>query len=677
MAKRISAAFAVAICLALIFLAAYRHAGRGDGEIRTLNGDWEFHWRQLLEPGDWETVEAPPVAIGVPGSWRSRPADRDGPEAHGYGTYRLRFDIPRDEVGTRQALLLYYVGSAYRIWIDGIEHEGLGKVGTSRAEEVPELRQHLIRFTPGDDEVEIVMQVSNFSFREGGIVSEILHGAEDAVMRELLASNFLNMAETGAALLFGAYHLVLYHRRRSDAALLLIGLIGLFYGARTFLITEFAVHQFFPGLSWEMVIRMEYLLEAGLAILVGLFLRYMFPADIHPVRFFVYIALAFSGLVFVAVAPTEMFTTLIHAAITVALLMALLIEISIRVKLRKLEDANLYLAGASLMVLGIINDTLNYTLMIDTFFMFRYAFILFMLFQAIIVSNRYHRVHERNAQLMKEMVILNSTLEEKIGERTEELRAKNAELERLQQARSRMLANIAHEIGTPLAGVKTYLQVLREDRIPVDKSGLYGTLLEKISFIQRLNQDLLELSKLESRHFRLDLETIELRSFLDELLRPFRTDMPESGRGTVTTGVIATTIDGEEAYIRADRVRIMQVVNNVVDNAFKYNHAGEKSVTVHCRIRRSSGTAEGHEAVFEFEDNGDGIDPADLPHIFEHFYRKADGYVEGSGLGLAIVKGIIEQHGGEVGARNKKEAGAVVWFTLPASSATRSPRPGS
>lgn len=96
-------------------------------------------------------------------------------------------------------------------------------------------------------------------------------------------------------------------------------------------------------------------------------------------------------------------------------------------------------------------------------------------------------------------------------------------------------------------------------------------------------------------------------------------------------------------------------------------------MTVHCRIRSSAKTATGHEAVFEFEDNGDGIDPADIPHIFEQFYRKAEGYVEGSGLGLAIVKGIIEQHGGEVGAHNKKEAGAVFSFTLTSIASFRFP----
>ena len=166
-----------------------------------------------------------------------------------------------------------------------------------------------------------------------------------------------------------------------------------------------------------------------------------------------------------------------------------------------------------------------------------------------------------------------------------------------------------------------------------------------------------------------------------EMMRPFRPDHANESIHTnesikVALGEIETKMDGREAYVQADRLRIMQVVHNFVSNARKYNHAAEKGVVLHCGIRSSNTDKAGYEAIFEFRDNGDGIDPADLPHIFELFYRKADGYVDGSGLGLAIVKSIIEQHGGIVGARNKKEAGSVFYFTLPASLEGQSPRSG-
>ena len=94
----------------------------------------------------------------------------------------------------------------------------------------------------------------------------------------------------------------------------------------------------------------------------------------------------------------------------------------------------------------------------------------------------------------------------------------------------------------------------------------------------------------------------------------------------------------------------------------------DKCVIVHCRMQTPEADGKGHTALFEFEDNGPGINPEDLPHLFDRFFRKSEGFIEGSGLGLAILKGIIDQHGGTVGARNKAEGGAVFSFTLPAST---------
>src|SRR5690606_35408233 len=131
----------------------------------------------------------------------------------------------------------------------------------------------------------------------------------------------------------------------------------------------------------------------------------------------------------------------------------------------------------------------------------------------------YHRIHVHNARLTKELLSLNSTLEQKIEERTEELRDKNIELEELQQTRTKMLANIAHDIGTPLAGVKTFLQILKEDRIQVDRLQVFEKLYEKLSYIQHLNQDLLELSMLESRQLSLDRKKIKISEFLHEIAR--------------------------------------------------------------------------------------------------------------------------------------------------------------
>lgn len=670
--RRIAATLLVLLVIvAALVTVNHMYGSPDEDKVRSLSGQWEFYWEELLEPQDFTTGNYKPSSITVPGSWKNQLAGRERLSSTGYATYRTVFDIPADQIGTQQALSLHYVGSAYRIWINGIEHDGLGTVGTSRDEEVPQLQEHVILFSPAEEQIEIVMQVSNFSFREGGITSEIRVGDATSVARAMLTSTFITLIEIGAALLFGVYHLVLYYIRRTDIALLYIGLISLFYAIRTLLIAEYVTNMFFPLFPWEAVIKTEYLIEIGMGLLLGYFLRHMFPGDSNHTLFRVFVIIAVAALVYVAVTPTEIFTSLIHTVFVIALLLAIILEITVKVKLRNREDANLYLAGVLILLLAITNDTLNYAWVIHTVFLFKYAFMLFMVIQAIIVSNRYHRIHVHNARLTKELLSLNSTLEQKIEERTEELRDKNIELEELQQTRTKMLANIAHDIGTPLAGVKTFLQILKEDRIQVDRLQVFEKLFEKLSYIQHLNQDLLELSMLESRQLSLDREKIKISEFLHEIARVFQADMTGQN-AKVVLGQRDSHIHGEEAYIEIDRQRIMQVIQNIVSNAYKYNQSAEKLLIIHCSIRTTDEHQTTYEAVFECEDNGEGIDPADLPHIFEQFYRRVDGYVDGSGLGLAIVKEIIEQHGGSVGARNKQEAGAVITFTLPASSTAQS-----
>jgi signal transduction histidine kinase len=638
-----------------------------DDENRALNGEWEFYLHQLLTPEDLKMQDLQAVYLPVPSSWKDLSSSRDDLSSFGYGTYRTTFRVSPEEIGAQQALSLYYVGSAYRIWIDGVEYKGLGTVGTSREEETPRLQRNLIRFSPTGEEVEIVMQVSNFSFREGGIISEIRYGDSVSVMRYMMIQVFFTLIGIGGTLLFGGYHLILYYLRKVDLAWLYIGLISVFYSVRTFLIAEYVVSIFFPELSWEAVIKAEYLVEIGMALLVGKFLRYMFPSDVSAPLYRIFVAAAVAALVYIAITPTHIFTTLIHALIVVGLLAAVILEITVKVQVRHHEDANLYLAGVLLLLIAIINDTLNYTLTIETFYMLKYAFVMFIIIQAIIASNRYHRIYENNARLTKELMILNSTLEERIEERTEELKLKNVELEELQKERTRMLANIAHDIGTPLAGVRTYLQIMKDGKIRIDKANVYEQLIEKLSYIQHLNQDLLKLSKLESKQLKLGLELVQVKALMQEMMEPFQMELP-GDQIKVTLGEMETKINGEEAYVRVDRLRIMQVVQNFVTNAYKYIHSPEKMLTLHSRICSPEEGEEGHVVIFEFEDNGNGIHPADLPFLFDQFYRRVDGYVEGSGLGLAIVKGIIEQHGGQVGARTKKEAGAIFYFTLPASS---------
>jgi two-component system phosphate regulon sensor histidine kinase PhoR len=172
--------------------------------------------------------------------------------------------------------------------------------------------------------------------------------------------------------------------------------------------------------------------------------------------------------------------------------------------------------------------------------------------------------------------------------------------------------------------------------------------------LENLVEDLLQLSRIESREFRLTLEPVELPSTVSHVLSLYR-ERAEQKRIT-----LSTELASELPPIRADRRALEQVCVNLIDNALKYCPEGAR-VTVRA-------AADGNMVRVAFADNGPGIEQKHLPHLFERFYRVDAGRsreLGGTGLGLSIVKHLVEAMGGTVGVDSTMGKGTIFTFTLP------------
>ncbi len=229
-------------------------------------------------------------------------------------------------------------------------------------------------------------------------------------------------------------------------------------------------------------------------------------------------------------------------------------------------------------------------------------------------------------------------------------------LRQLEDVRREFVANVSHELRTPLAIFQGYLETLIEtpdlDRPEVVE--ILNVLKRHSNRLNLLVEDLLILARLESRHERMKIEHIELGEFLDGALRDWA---QRSGGKKVKLTVAA---DDEEVEFFGDRLRLEQVMSNLIDNAVKYTEPGG-SVSV-----RGARAECGIE--IKVSDTGIGIPPTDLPHIFERFYRadKARSRDQGgTGLGLSIVKHITQSHGGTVVAESTFGRGTTIIVKLP------------
>ena len=229
-------------------------------------------------------------------------------------------------------------------------------------------------------------------------------------------------------------------------------------------------------------------------------------------------------------------------------------------------------------------------------------------------------------------------------------------LTQLEQVRREFVANVSHELRTPLSIFQGYVENLQDapDMSREDQAGTFAILAKHSRRLNALVEDLLILARLEARQQELDREPLDVADFCRELARDWAVRV---GKKNIT---LRLDIADGLPVIQADRMRLEQIINNLLDNALKYAPEGST-------ITFTAAPVDGMVDL-SVKDEGQGILSADLSRIFERFYRadKARSReLGGTGLGLSIVKHIAQAHGGSVSAESAYGQGTTVHVRLP------------
>lgn len=241
---------------------------------------------------------------------------------------------------------------------------------------------------------------------------------------------------------------------------------------------------------------------------------------------------------------------------------------------------------------------------------------------------------------------------DEIGELARSFNRMTDSLQRFERLRETMVANVAHELRSPLTNMRGYLEALSDEVLPPSRK-TFELLHDETLRLTALSDDLLTLSSADDALSTLNPKSVNLREFILHSLDLFRVQFA-SKEITVETEFP----DGADV-VTADPGKLEQVVHNLLQNVWQYTPRGG-------RVRVSVEPLPGWVRV-TFINPGDGIAEEDLPFIFERFYRAEKSRSReygGAGIGLAIVKELVEAHGGTVGAESSS-AEARVWFTLP------------
>ncbi len=231
------------------------------------------------------------------------------------------------------------------------------------------------------------------------------------------------------------------------------------------------------------------------------------------------------------------------------------------------------------------------------------------------------------------------------------------EIRKLETVRSDFIANVSHELKTPLTSIKGFIETLLEGALD-DKENNRNFLVIIQEHAERLNNlvnDLLSLSHLESKEITLDKENMNLRQLVEGVILGFKSQLKK--KSIEVKDELPASLS-----IKADENRIEQVFTNLIDNAIKFNK--EKGfVRIYSQDLND-------KIKIVVEDSGIGIPEKDIARIFERFYRVGKARsreLGGTGLGLSIVKHIIELHNGSVGVESTEGFGSKFWITLPRS----------
>jgi PAS domain S-box-containing protein len=222
-----------------------------------------------------------------------------------------------------------------------------------------------------------------------------------------------------------------------------------------------------------------------------------------------------------------------------------------------------------------------------------------------------------------------------------------------EEIKNTFVSVVSHELKTPVALIKGYVSTLRREDAAWDKSVVQDSLSvieEEADHLASMIEDLLDASRLQAGGLATSLADVNLPVLAKRLADRFRT---QSQRHT-----ISVEFPPKFPVILADENRLAQLISNLLSNAIKYAPDGEI---------RIAGETRPDQVIVTISDQGPGIDAADLPHIFDRFYRsdQAVRNTKGAGLGLFLAKAIVEAHGGRIWVDPRSGAGARICFSLP------------
>lgn len=372
-----------------LYLDLSQHSWDTPGVV-DLSGKWLFSWRRWMDPRNPEVLDS--TLVDQPGIWNSLPEEYPG---QGFGSFYRQVRLPSEAVDHIWGLKITYMYTSYELYINGRLVARNGVIGKDRDESRPQYLPQVVFFTPRQQELDIVVHVSNFDHRKGGMPEPLVLGRAEDVLKVREGRIMAEMITVGILSIIGLYHLMIFLLRRKERSALFFSLYCFAIGFRTLLMGERIWYHLFPHFPWFLGQKLDYLTIYLSFPLLVYFLHLLYPANIKKVIPRITAALSLPFTLIVLVTPAPFFTqTLTYYFILIVVDCFFLVHGLIKAVVEKKAGARLLLGGGLLFFLTGLNDILYNNGLIATAYLSTTGLVFFTVTQTILLSYLFTRAYK-------------------------------------------------------------------------------------------------------------------------------------------------------------------------------------------------------------------------------------------------------------------------------------------
>ncbi len=381
-----------------------------------LKGEWELYWEQLLTSDDFANPPTRTGFIDVPQVWQGYEVNGQILSAYGYATYRLTILIEADTLPEASLALSapLPISTAHSLYVEGQLVGSGGKVGTTAETMTPQSIRYFSNISPVDNEIEILLHLSNFYDPRGGIPFEAFTlGSQSQIQQrqqQRVSSNFFIV---GSLFIIGLYHLTMFGLRRRETPLLYFGLFCLCVAAEGFVTNQLSIFTTTINFSWAGFIRTRLFIALIAVINQALFVHTLFGTKRTN---FILSILVGLGIIFASLTlllPSPLFSVLIFPTPIYAISVGLYsLGLVLLAAVHRKDEAIIFLAGYLPLVLTIINDALFFNNIIQSRPLISLGLFIFILAQAYLLSARFAKAYQKSESLSSDLQRQNQSLKD-------------------------------------------------------------------------------------------------------------------------------------------------------------------------------------------------------------------------------------------------------------------------